>query len=215
MTRAMTTIKDALDALLLANAAGSFAVLGARKQVSDAAQIADDKPRVTTYYERGSFSKGKSSRQSVDHQFTFKIDLLVSAKASVDLTILSSEGATDAQRAAALAAMQGATDKADTALDAVAYAIWNIVMAPENEDLGLAVGIVADLWLDDFAKNQPQPRGGLVLLSGSFTLTGQCVETPTGETPIAGEGVDVLVKLTADVSGDTLDTASQGVQEGS
>ncbi|MBU1080909.1 MAG: hypothetical protein KKB59_10525 [Spirochaetes bacterium] len=205
-------IKDALDTLLETNAAGRFAVLGTRKRSHDA-EVVHNRAQVTTYYANGDFPKsGGSYGGPFQHDVILKIEFLVSAAARADLAILNNPQATAPQLTAALAASTDATAEADAALDALVSTVWNIIMSPENSKLGLSYN--PQRWITGFQKNDPSPKGALVLLSGSMTMIASVLEYPTPEVGVPGVSVDTTVKLTADVSGETLDTAAQGVKEG-
>jgi hypothetical protein len=204
-------LKDGLDALLLTDAAaGDFAVIGARGQGVSAEALAAKK-QIYTYYDGGDLPKssGFSTGQST-HDVDIKIELLVSAKASVDLEALNNPNATDQQRAAALAAMKPASFQADELLDTFISRVWNLVMDPVNAELGL--GYDPDCWITRIDKSSPAPRGALVVISATLTMTATVQEIPAGETPVAGTGNESDVGLTADQSGETVDSAKQGVE---
>jgi hypothetical protein len=206
-------LKDSLDTLLETAAAGRFVVLGLRNRSSDAEKV-KKYPQVTTYYDQGDFPRsGSSINGPYKHDVTIKIDIVTACAATVDLSVLEAEGSTAAQLAAALAASIPATEKADVAFDALKSTLWDIIMRPENECLGLDYD--PNRWLTHIEKNPPAKMGALALVSGTITMTASVQEVPAGETPVTGKMADCIVTLTADKTGTVLDSALAGTKEGS
>lgn len=206
------TIKNALDALLAKNANGAYQVQGTRDRSTDALSI-KDLPQVSTHYESGEFPRaGGSYSGPFRHDITFKIDLLVACEASVDLAVMDNPEARSEALAQALAAASTATARADERFDSLAATLWDILMRPQNADLGL--DDEPNRWVTGIVKNDPAQKGSLVLLSGTITLTASAWETPAGETPVTGKGIDGKVFLSGDITGSNLDSACQGVKEG-
>jgi hypothetical protein len=205
-------IKNALDTLLESASAGRFSVLGVAKRSHDAENVLD-LPKVTSYYANGEFPKSKGSVGGpFGHDVTIKIDLLATAAAHADLSVLNDPNAAPEELAAALAASTDAVAEADAALDALVAIIWDVIMRPENRNLGLAYN--PQRWVTGFQKNDPTPKGALVLISGTLTMTATALEYPTSEVGVPGASIDTTTPITADVTGATLDLAKQGVKEG-
>lgn len=213
MRLAAQDLKDALDTLLVANEGTSFAVIGARQRSHDA-EVIKLRSQVTTYIDSGDFPKGSGSSISgpYQHEVTIKIELLATAAAKVDLSVLKSESATADEIAAALAAATTTTAEADAKYDALFALIWDLIMRPQNKKLGLDYN--PRRWITHHEKNAPSTKGALAIVSGSMTLTATVVEYPTSETPVAGSAIDGIVKLSGDPAGTSLDSACQGVKEG-
>jgi hypothetical protein len=204
------TVKDALDTLLVAKAAGKYSVLTAKNRGHDVRDIFTI-PRVLTYYDSGTFDKSKSSLSApFDHLAILKIEMLVASKATADLSVLNDSGSTAEQLAAALAARDYANIAADDKLDALSAQVFDIIMSPENSDFGM--GWEPNRFITGFDKTDPAPRGSLFFLSGIFTMTIEVPETVTGETGTAADTMDNIIKVTSDVTGSTLDSAKQGVE---
>lgn len=204
-------IKNALDTLLIASAASRFSVIGARKRSADAEKIAS-RSQVTTYYDNGSFPKSGGSFGPFRHDCTLKIDIIVSAPAAVDLSVLQTPDAAPEQIAEALASSSDATAEADQIFDDLAAFIWDIIMRPQNSMLGLDYD--PSRWITGIEKNAPASKGALVLVSGTMTMTATALEYPTEEIGKPGAYIDSVINITADKSGENLDTAAQGEKAG-
>lgn len=205
-------IKDALDILLETAAAGRYAVLGTRNRSHDA-EVVHSRSQVTTYYQSGDFPKSSGSIPGpFRHDMTFKIDLLVSGAARCDLSILNNPDASETEISAALAASTNATAEADAAIDTLVSLVWDIIMRPENRKLGLSYD--PQRWITGFNKNDPSQKGALVLMSGSLTMAATAMESVTGEVGVPGASIETNIRLTADVTGETIDAAATGVKEG-
>lgn len=209
------TVKTALLNLLATNAAGRFQVIGAPRQTTDANDAASLR-MVTAYYESGDFDKGRAGMfGNVQHDATFRIDLMVAGRASIDVATMQAQGATQAEYAAALADMTEANDHADALMDDLIDVIWHIITDPANDTLGLPDGTIANRWIQQAKKGQPDHGGALVTMGATMALTCRMVETPTtAENPVPGTGIDNIIPLTADKSGATLDSAKQGAKVG-
>jgi len=208
----MVNIKNALDALLIKYAAGRFNVITARGQ-SQHANSVEVMRQVSTYYSGGSFPLSEASVTGpYSHNGTITIDLLVAAASPVDLSALNNPASTAAQLSAALMASASAGARADELFDDLVAVVWNIIMNPANMELGLDYD--PNRWISTIQKNDPAPRGSLVLLSGTITMTATALEYPESEVGTAGNAIDLTVELTPDIVNHGLDTAEQGVKEG-
>jgi hypothetical protein len=216
-----TIVKNAIVALLRANAGGLFQVMHSGPQRLDVDLIAGtDKRLVVVEYEHGEFP---DTVNSIDgghiHDATYRIELLVSSAAQVDLATLDTT--TDpAARAAALAAAIDPIDQADADWDSLYSLIWGILMAPQNDDLGLGLGIIANRKVIDAQKGNAIPEGDRVTLGGFLHFQVRMVETPVGETGTPadeqglGYSLDTVINATSDVTGAGMDSAEQGVKAG-
>jgi hypothetical protein len=205
-------LKAALDALLVANEGTSYVVLRTRDRSNDAA-VLKKRPQVSTYIDSGEFPlDGSSVCGPYSHKITIKIDILATAAGKVDLSVLKSDTATPDEIASALAAATTTTAEADAKFDALLALLWNLIMQPENRQLGLDYD--PNRWITGYQKSAPSRQGALALIAGSITMTADVLEYPTSETPVACNGIDAIVEVTADVTGGNLDSALQGVKVG-
>ena len=206
------TVKAAIIALLNATApAGRFSVMAYQQQKHDADEIAEYNRHVSVYYKSGSFaSSSRPVAGIMQHDMTFSVDMLISAKALVDLRTLDDPQSTAAQRAAALAAYYDAGAHADDLADDLFAQIFNIFCNPVNRDLGLPSGRITDIpgspRLSNFEKSDVARQGEMVVLGCSALLKIRCAEKTAGDiTHQPLNGIDSKVAVTADISGAVAD----------
>ena len=208
------TIKPALISILGTAGTGHWTTEGYPRQSVAATEVLNSLRHVTVYYGSGAFPEGRSNRVAgpMRHDMTFRVELMVSADAKANLSVLDDPESSGAQRAAAIAAALDAHARADILWDEVADLVWNVLMAPANYDLGLAKGQVTDRWISQMRKSEPQDHGSLVLLTGSMDYNVAANEIPTGAIPVLGESVDLDVSVTGDITGAEFDPALQGTE---
>lgn len=205
-------VNQAIINILGAAADSRFKVVGYAGQGSDVSEFKGNSRTVQSYYTFGSFAKS-SGRQcgTTQHGMTFTIGLTCSSPARVNLAVLTQEGATAGQRAAALAAKQDADYLADLAIDELFEMVYQILMDARNVDLGLSKGTVTGRWIGEMQKDPPVPQGELVTVTGTVTFTCSTDETVTGDpgTPVEpGGGITVNIDIVGD------DTERTGVITG-
>jgi len=208
------TIKANLITILGTGAAGRYRTVGYQRQRDSAKLNVDDSRSVQVFYTSGNFPKsGAGLRGPIRHEMTFRIELIASKAAVVDVATLESATSTEAQKATALAAMQKASSLADDSIDELFSIVYNVLM--DNAELDLGPGIVAaSRWIGGFNKDAPHPRGDLVTMVGSASLTCTYFEEITGEGALNVDGEGVIQPTTIDVdivNDDDTDT-KQGVQ---
>lgn len=199
-------VREALLTLLASEAAGRYTVSGYQKQSQGAEAVSDDLRMVTAYYKTGQFPKGSSgwSQGPHRHEMTFAVELLLSASANMDLSIIENEAASAVARQAALSASIEAGKKADELWDELAGIIWDILMDPRNQDLGVGV---QERWVSGMQKDNVVPHGEFVVLSGTIDYTCRATEIPSGETGVAVASIDASLKA-ANPSGEPVDAAA-------
>lgn len=192
-------ISEALTSVLGAAAGGRFAVMGYRRQGSDAAEFRGTGRRVQAYYASGDFPKS-SGRLTGDtqHMLTYHVDLSVSAAATMDLDAINNPNATPSQIAAIMAAGLDANFRADQSFDDLLELVYQILMDGRNFDLGLPTGTVSSRWVGSIQKDDPQPRGALVMLTGRLQYTCQTAEVITGETGVPCQSIGTIVDIVGD-----------------
>lgn len=194
------TITTALNALLASAAAGRYTVAGHRRQTTSAEEVRASKRLVQVYYAGGDFPKsGGGVYGVVKHGMTFAVGCTLSMPAMADLATLTNPLSTPQQRATALLAITEASAEADTAMDELFEIIYQVLMDPRNADLGLPVGTVASRWVDQMIKDDPQPEGSLVVLTGKVVFTCSTSEEVTGEVGVTiTGGISTVVDLVGD-----------------
>jgi hypothetical protein len=207
------TVKSALTTLLGTEAAGRWTTTGYQGQSVAAESVLNSLRRVTVYYGSGQFPEGRSARVAgpMRHEMTYRVELMVSADAEVDLTALDNPASSAAQRRSALAAAIDAEVKADAAFDVLARYVWNVLMAPANYDLGLGKGHVDGRWISAITKGTPLPRGDLVVLTGTMDYRCAAMEIPSGVTGVTGTSIDTTVSVKSETGG-AVDPAGEGAK---
>lgn len=190
------TVRDALIDMFGTAAAGRFRVVGCKKQSHSAASFKGVNRAVQIYYMGGDFAKSAGRQMGTkQHDMTFTIGVTVSAASTVNLDILKNPASTAAQLEVALAAMQDAAYLADRAWDELAALVYQVAMDARNVDIGLPKGTVANRWVGSIQKDDPDPAGALVTISGTLVYTCRTYEDVAGDTgaPLT-EGVHVGVR---------------------
>lgn len=194
------TIRDAIITTLGNDAAGRFTAIGFKRQGKSADEVKTDASRLVQV----SFTKGRFPKErgawvgSCTHEVELSIGLTVSSKAKVDLSVLNNAAATVGQLTTALLNLEEASYLVDVSFDNLAATVYEILKDGNNVDFGLAAGVIRSPWLGEIKKDNPQPKGGLVVITGeilfSFTTTEDTL-TATGTTP---DSVDVVLDIDGD-----------------
>jgi hypothetical protein len=218
---AFEVVRDALTTTLKANTASRFSTDTFQRQSHGAEELVGNNRHVSVYYRSGQFEKGRSGMWAgpFKHSSTFAVELLLAAPSKADLNVLNPQNIADAtpqQLMSALAAMQEAGEVANLAWDELARIVWQILMEPVNENLGLTGRVIEDRWISNISKEAPSPMGEYVLLGGTMDYTCTIVETVAGEIAVPGslKAVDSTLTETIDLSGTPADPALQGAKVG-
>jgi hypothetical protein len=213
---AFELVRDALAATLAANAVDRFSVDTFQRQSHAAEELVGKHRHVSVYYRQGNFEKGRSGwlQGPFKHAVTLSVELLLAAPASMDLNIMNDKTATPTQLMSALAASREAAEVANLAWDELARMLWQILISPLNDSLGLTTMVIEDRWISNVQKEHPAPMGEYVLLSGTMDYTCTIVETAVGDLGVpAGAGAfDTTLQETTDLTGAPLDPAAQGAR---
>ena len=185
---------------VLGNAADSrFRVIGYRGQGKDAQDVRANRRLVQVYYSAGDFPKRASrSVGTAMHDMVFNVGLTVSAPCQADLVTINSSATTPTQKAAALLAMIEASAVADTLWDELAELVYQILKDGRNRDLGLAVGVIAEPWVQSLKKDPPANDGGLVVLTGAVQYCCRTTEDADGDVGVADADVNTTLKMSGD-----------------
>jgi hypothetical protein len=198
MTMEFIAIRNALIALLGSNAAGQFRVVGFQQQAQGAKEVLDLGRSVQVFYSEGSFPKsGGSPSGPYQHEMTYRLELAVSKAAEGDIATIENPTSTPAQIATALAGMQDSAQLADESFDEMVELIYQIIMAADHIDIDLS-DPVGNRWLGSVKKNQPIPRGALVVLTGEMLFTCKMPEQVTGLAGTPGEIVSTEIEIEED-----------------
>lgn len=194
-------IKAALVELLGNEAAGRYRVAGYQKRGQAALEILNKDRIVQVYYSQGLFPKsGGGISGPTKHDMTFNIDLFVSMASSADLAALNNPASSKAQIEQAISDLKVAEDLVDDAWDEFAEDIYQIIQDARNRNFGLDVP-VASRWIGQATKDSPVPRGELVTLTGTMTLTCAKDEQVKGATPVPLHVIDTEIIANEDPVG--------------
>lgn len=175
------TVKTAIQDLLTDNALGRFRVVGRQVMSKSADEIRDDLRLVQVYFSDGSFPKSGRMHGAKTHDVTIEIDLSASASATGDLLILDNPDATAIQKAGAIAAIREASEIADTKIDELIDAVYNILMDARYEGLLLPVGTISSRWIDRIQKDTLIERGEFVVKTANMKYTCRVQEYVSGD----------------------------------
>ncbi len=192
MSMVFIAVKEAAITTLGNDAAGAFRVLGFQAQEKAASNFKGNNQMVEVFYKTGTFPKGRSRNSGpVSHEMTLAVELTTSAATKVDLAVLENPASTPAQLQAALGAAAEAALEADKAMDDLISRVFQIMMSGLNLNLGLDENIISDRWILTVTKNDPNPRGQLVVLTAAMNYNCTVSETVPGEIPIDSEGISL------------------------
>jgi hypothetical protein len=190
------SVQTALVTILGAAEASRYRTVGYKDEPIGQSEILNTNKLVSVHYKEGSFPDHVSGRQGpVTHKCTFNIELKLSQKAVVDIATLENVGATEGQRATALAGLQDAKDLANTNLDAFISIILGVLMDSRNAYLGLSKSIFGNRWISKIKKEDPMYFGDSVICSAILIYECDIEETFVGDTGDAGDIIDLTVKV--------------------
>lgn len=206
------TVKNSIIENVLGPAeTGSFQTIGFQRQVKNASEVLGVNRFVQVYFKSGGFSKsGGSISGPVLHDITFQIDLTLSTGAQGDLAVITDPNSTAPQVANAISLSQESSQLADESFDELVDKVYQILMDARNYDLGLTAGTVANRWINQINKNQPEPRGEYVTLTGSMLLTCRVSEAVDGDPGVTGNKIH---ETTIDIIDDDVEKTGVTVQE--
>lgn len=206
-------IKDAIIDILEKNSKNCFVVNGHQRQTSGATEHEGFTPLVTVYYASGEFPKNSSSLSGdVQHECTYRIELIVATSARADLSTLNDPNADNEAKANALETSQKAGAVADAKLDELADLVYQILMAPANKNLGLPKfpRILSSRWIERIQKDEPGEQGELIVLTASLWYTLQVLENVVSEIPKVPASGSVQQSIDITIDGD--EDAKAGVE---
>lgn len=176
-------VKNAIAEILADQAEARFQVIGYQRQSKASTEMTGNNKMVQVYYSEGDFPKNAGRmRGNKTHDITINIDMSASAPAKGDLSIIDSSTATIAEKAIAIAAIKEAAEEADTQIDELIDAVYNIMYDARNEDLGLDVGDIASRWISSIQKDTLLERGDLVVKTANMKYTCRVQEVALGDT---------------------------------
>jgi hypothetical protein len=205
------TAKDNYITILDAQSDSVFQVIGYQRQ-SKSAETINNLPLLNVLYESSNFSKSAGGHTAPRmNDVTLKLEMTVAADCPADLAVLNNPNSTAGQRSAALANIKEAAAKAGEDLEAVWSKVWEITNDARNYNLGFAEpNTIANLWLDQWQRDEPVDQGGFVVVTSTALLMFRIEEPILGDT--GNEPATVIynndLKVTSATDG-TLDPVEQ------
>ena len=194
-------IINAIKRILGDESQGRYKVVGYTKQTKSADEFIDNNKSVQVYFSEGNFPKNAGRMIGPKlHDITVNIDLMASAAAKGDLSVLNSATSTATQKAVALASIQDAAIVADDLIDELIDIVWNILGDARNLDLGLSTGSIANRWIDSIKKDTNLENGDLIVKTANLKYTCRVEEECLGD---KGTSPDTVVIDSEITPGDT------------
>lgn len=184
---------------------GRYRTIGYQKQTVDVEDVLGNNRTVQVFYSSSDTPKNASGLQGpFKFDVTYRIELAVAEQAGVNLDALLDSGATDADREKAWKSFQVSGDNADASFDELVEIVFQVLMDARNIDLGLDEKpyVVSDRWVSQIRKDDPEPTGEYVLLTGAMLLTVSTTEEAAGD-----PGVEAAYTLSTviDIDGDDVE----------
>ncbi len=191
--------KASIEEILIAGSADCYRVIGYQHQQTGADEVDNLNRTVQVFYSSGDFPKSSGRLTgSTQHDIIYRLDLMVSAQTQGDVSTLNSPMSLPAEKSIALDAFLEAGNVADNSLDELIELIYQVLMDPQNYDMGQTKGTVSSRWIDQVQKDQPIDRGELVVLTASMFMRLRTSEDITGESGTAGDIQEVVVDIEGD-----------------
>jgi len=215
-------IKQSLiDNVLGPNTGGNFRVIGYQKQSQDANENEGLNRSIQVFHQAASFDRGMRINGPQNSEITYRLELVVATKASMDLSPINDSEASEFEKAAAIAAMNESAEIADDSMDEFWENVYQIIMAGDHFDLGLSAGSISGRRIASYQKDQPLSQGDLLVLTASATLsvsaTEELVEVGTYplSSPVSGlvvpDSIDTRIDIGHDEDGSAFDENKAGV----
>lgn len=195
--------KSITDNVLGPAEGGRYRTIGYQKQNTDIEDVLGKNRTVQVFFSSGDFPKNASGLQGpFKHEPSYRIELAIAEDSAVNLSALKDENATDADREKAWKSFVEAGDAADDSFDELVEIVFQVLMDARNIDLGMPVGDAADRWVGQIRKDEPEPTGEYVMLTGAMMLTCSTSEEANGDPGVTGAAI---IDTTVDLEGDDVE----------
>ena len=182
---------------------GRYRTIGYQKQNTDVEDVLGKNRTVQVFFSSSDFPKNASGLQGpFKNEISYRIELAVAEDSAVNLSALKDENATDADREKEWKSFVEAGDAADDSFDELVEIVFQVLMDGRNIDLGLPVGDAADRWVGQIRKDEPEPTGEFVMLTGAMMLTCSTSEEANGDPGVTGAAI---IDMTVDLEGDDVE----------
>ena len=188
---------------------GRYRTIGYQKQNTDIEDVLGKNRTVQVFFSSSDFPKNASGLQGpFKHEISYRIELAVAEDSAVNLAALKDEDATDADREKAWKSFVEAGDAADESFDELAEIVFQVIMDGRNIDLGMSVGDAPDRWVGQIRKDEPEPTGEYVMLTGAMMLTCSPSEEAQGDPGVTGAAI---IDTVVDIDGDDVERGGVSV----
>jgi len=171
--------KKAVVKLLEENANGLYRVVSYEPMPRAAKDFEGNNRTVRAFYSGGTFPEQALTTPAM-HDIDMTLEMVVTASSETDLGVLSDPTSTDAQRASAMASTTPAALLADDSFDEFASILWNVIMSPGNQWLGMDKYVIGNRWVPSIKKDRLIPHGEVCILTGFLSLKFNLEETSVG-----------------------------------
>ncbi|GHT66350.1 hypothetical protein FACS1894110_09870 [Spirochaetia bacterium] len=202
-------IKAAIDQLLIDNAHGEFQVFTSSLRVDDAVNV-EKCPHVSTLLSGGNFSNNRRLNGPRTANNTLRIIFVAGAKAEIDLGVMDDPLSTQDQKSEAMLAAECAEPIARRKAEKLCSRLYKIIMSRSNKELA---GENPNLTVTGYEIGEFPKKGSIVQSGGVINATFDTTEYAGGLEPVPATApiADIKLDLSADISGETIDSALQGV----
>ena len=182
---------------------GRYRTIGYQKQNTDVEDVLGNDRTVQVFFSSSDFPKNASGLQGpFKNEPSYRIELAVAEKSAVNLGALKDENATDEDREKAWKSFIEAGDSADDSFDELVEIVFQVLMDGRNIDLGMPIGDVSDRWVGQIRKDEPEPTGEYVMLTGAMMLTCSTPEEAEGDPGVTGAAI---IDTVVDIDGDDVE----------
>lgn len=194
-------VKNAVRDLLGNAAAGNYQVAGFQRQEKRSEAYTGNNRLVQVYFKNENFDANKSKYNGPTiGDVSISIELTVSAPSRADLTVIDNPASTQQQVQDAMALLIEASQEADDEIDELFELVYQVLMDARNIDLDLPIGTLSNRWVSSLSKDTTNPRGQLVVLTGSVEFSCRVEENVLGDT---GEDL-TIINMENDINNDTV-----------
>ena len=196
MTMQFRNLAASLTTLLGTASGSNYRVIGYQTRSVTGEEVVDNSRLVQVFYGGGDLpmSGGALSGQA-KHNTEFGVQIVVSKAAEGDLATIDDPLSTALQLQTAIAGVASAEYLAEESFNEVVDLVWNTLIDPRNQGLGLDQNLVSSRWAPRIQKDKPLRQGTLVVIKGFIALEASVEEVATGDTPTPLDTIDMGVEL--------------------
>ena len=180
------SILDAIGNILISESAGRFSFIGPKVATIDSLE-AKNLPIVSIVISGGKIDKNSPIYGPFFHTVRYKITIISTGEATVDLETINDEMASVDAKISALAALKNAEVSAFESVNSVIGDIFSIFLGTDCYDLLQDFGTVKKRTIPDYTIEDSIVSGDCVTVIGEMNFDVEIEEEVNGLTPIAVE----------------------------